>query len=345
MTGIVSIRLYSAVFAGLMLTLAVAATLLPHDPYIRIQAFNGTLFAGAKPNYERLHFVPRPVDVAFLGSSRTIAGVDSSVLEQLLAARGMNLNVVNLALPASGMDLQLAQAREVLEAHPETRVLVVSVVERLPRDGHQAFGDYATASEVVSAPLLGNRHYPENLLKLPMRQIRLFFATRLPDAFGYSREFTGGNGQVDPSGWQPVRPAHPYDSPEHAAALRAETKMRNAEMRPPILPSELAALEFGVARSSIDRIVALARANGTQVAFLFLPFYEGWDAPEEVEWLEQRGPVWAIGEIRQTPRYYNDAAHPSEAAVPLINTILADRVASLLGNGAGSLPRGQEGSN
>ena len=50
--------------------------------------------------------------------------------------------------------------RLALEHHPEIRLIVLGVVEALPRDGHQAFGDLATPAEVLSAPWIVNRTLP-----------------------------------------------------------------------------------------------------------------------------------------------------------------------------------------
>lgn len=325
---------YLTLLMGGVIALAMAVTALPHDPYVRWQSFNGTMFERTAHFYERLHYDPTPVDVVFIGSSRTAIGVNPAMLQDDLDERGLNLDVVNLSLPASGMDVRLVEAREALAAHPETQLLVISVVEALPRDGHQAFGDLATTEEILSAPILTNRNLPENLLRLPMRQMKLAAATALPEAFGVRRTFSAADyagtltngGEL--AGWAPQEPNHPYDSEAHEHELAAESAFRKADMTPPILPENLAWIEFGVSRSSIEEIVELARANNTQIAFLFIPFFEGYHEPAELDWLEQYGPVWRTDFIRLDPRNYRDAAHASPRAEPLISAWLAERIAS-----------------
>ena len=54
----------------------IGMSLLPHDPYIRYQTMQGTIFERATWMYERLHFDPAPVDIVLVGSSRTARGID-----------------------------------------------------------------------------------------------------------------------------------------------------------------------------------------------------------------------------------------------------------------------------
>ena len=71
-----STRAYLAVLAVAGLVLAVLAAALPHDPYIRYQTTKGTIYERTRFQYERLHFDPTPIDIVFIGSSRTAGGVD-----------------------------------------------------------------------------------------------------------------------------------------------------------------------------------------------------------------------------------------------------------------------------
>src|SRR3712207_7107717 len=43
-----------------------------------------------------------------------------------------------------------------------------------PRDLHPAFGRLAEVDDLLSAPLLVNTRYIDNLLRLPLRQMQLF---------------------------------------------------------------------------------------------------------------------------------------------------------------------------
>lgn len=321
------------------LTLAVLSALvlmLPHDGYIRYQSLKGTMFARSSWIYERIHFDPTPIDVAFIGSSRSGAGVNPVLIEESLAVRGRPLRVVNFSLPAQGMDVRLAEAAELLNSDKKVRLLVIDVPEALPRDGHQAFADLSTVGQALTAPWLVNRNLPENIARLPLRQIRLALASWFPAAFGYRATFdpeqylgsTVAPGQFQD--WQATQVTIPLDSPEHKATLEKEVVQRRRSIRPPVLPDSLGGIEFGVSRSYLEQITALASARGTKVVFLFLPFYDGYDGPVDQAWIERLAPMWNAQFMKDDPRNYRDAAHGSARLEPLLADFLAAHIIDYL---------------
>jgi hypothetical protein len=293
------------------------AVALPHDPEIRYQSFKGTMFARTEWIYDRIHHDPAPIDVVFLGSSRTEASMRPTMIEPLLAQRGQDLRVVNFALPATGYDIRETLADEVLR-HKRIKLLVIDVTERLPRDGHQAFGDLATAGQILRAPWLVNRNLPHDLLRLPVRQIDLALATLDRQANGYRARFEPADyagSTADPPNSKPEsQDLTVLGSPAHLALLEAQSRRRYRETTPPILPASLGGIEFGVSRTYIERVTAQARRQGVKVAFLFLPFYKGPAAPEEERWLQQFGPVWKADYLRTDPHNYRDSGHTSANA-------------------------------
>jgi len=337
-----STRAYLAVLALVSVLLAVLATALPHDPYIRYQSTKGTIFERTRFLYERLHFDPTPIDVVFIGSSRTAGGVDPGMLEQQLEQRGLDLHVANLSMPASGMDIRVVEAREALRSHPEIRLMVISVVEAFPRDGHQAFGDLATTQDILGSPWLVNRNLPGWVLRLPMRQIKLFAASLLPGAFGYTTTFDPNQypgttaAASDLPGWRPSTARFPFQSEGHRREVASEAAMRMREITPPVLPDSLAGVEFGVSRESLETLVDLARETDTELVFLYLPSYDGYEEPVEADWLSERAPFWNGAFFRNDASNYSDAAHASPLGVPKLNTWLADRIAAQLAGGSGA---------
>ena len=332
-----SARGFLALTGATLLAAFAAVLVLPHDPYIRYQSFKGGLFDRLDWIYERIHFADTPIDIALIGSSRTGRGVVPTLLEAELDRRGAgDLRVANFSMPAAGMDVRLVKARELLETR-DVRLMVISVVEALPRDGHQAFGDLAPAGEVLTAPWLVNRRLPASLARLPYRQMELSLATLVPGAFGYRGAFDPADyagatvdTRVFNPDWTPEVEAAIQADPGHPEALAEESAMRKRQIRPPLLPDSLAWIEFGVSRHYIREIAALAEARGTRLVFLNLPFYQGYDAPVDRAFLEGIAPLWIAETLKDDPSHYNDAAHGSRKGAELITAWLAPKLIARL---------------
>lgn len=327
-------RFFGLVFLTLIACTAVTVA-LPHDPYIRFQNLNDTIYKRMGWIYERIHFDDTPIDVVFVGSSRTGAGIYPTLLEPALAARGVTARVVNFSLPSSGFDIRETIVEELL-ANRDVKLLVFDVVEAFPRDGHEAFGNVASVGELLQAPWLINRTLPRNLMGLPLRQINLALGTWLPETFGLQGDFDpalyAGSTVDARSMLDFTEDPERLDTPEHAALLEQQSQQRHRQIQPPILPESLVWVEFGVSRSYIARIMALAEAHDVEVAFLFLPFYKGYPAPIEESWIATFGPVWNADYLRNDPHNYQDSGHLAASPVvkAMVTDWVADRIAPLL---------------
>lgn len=319
---------FMAIVAAVFALCTATAIALPHDPYIRFQNLKGTIYERMSWIYERIHYDDKPIDVAFLGSSRSGAGIYPTLLEPALAARGIKARVVNFALPSTGFDIRETIAAELL-ATRRVKLIVFDVIEALPRDGHEAFGEVASTAQMFNAPWLVNRQLPRNLMRLPLRQINLAIASAMPEAFGFQSRFnpaTYAGSTTDPRSMLNIREDFAkLGTPAHEATLEMQSQLRHRQIQPPILPAAFAGVEFGVSRSYIDRVVALAAARDVKFAFLFLPFYKGPRSPLEESWLKRRAPVWTADFMIEDPSSFEDSAHL--AASPKVKAALTDWIA------------------
>ncbi|WP_281932455.1 hypothetical protein [Roseibium album] len=334
MNGRVSIRTF--IFLTVVAAVAGAALAIrfPHDPYVRYQAFDDTIFHKLKWVYERLAFDEKPIDVLVVGASRSGRGINTAELEKALAARGIEVGIANVSVPAAGFDERLTIIREALTHHENVKLIIWGVVEAFPRDGHQIFANLAQPGEVFSSPFIVNRNLPGNLARLPYRQMEYWLATMLPEAFGYQLEFDEDNYLgSDPDhrlfnnpDWDPAAEREKVGTQEHADALAAESKWRRRSITPPILPESLMDVEFGASRSYVRELMQLSHDMGFDVAFLFLPFYDGYDAPLEEAWLVRYGPVWKANFLMDDPRNYVDAGHASVIGAPKLISWLSELI-------------------
>ena len=132
----------------------------------------------------------RPPSMSLLsGVSRVEAAISAPLLEKELSEKwGRPIHVANLAIPQEGRNLHYLIARELIENHPETRIILVSVVEQADLS-HPAFRYLADVDDLLHAPLAINHYYFLDAAFLPYRQISYFVQTRLPGWFGVSRSF------------------------------------------------------------------------------------------------------------------------------------------------------------
>ncbi|HEX5262033.1 MAG TPA: hypothetical protein VFW13_00795 [Phenylobacterium sp.] len=314
---------------GVALAAGVVASLLPENPYQRWQLLDGTIHGRSRWIYERVHFDPRPIDVAVVGPSRIARAVDADRLQAALTELGTPARVVNFALPEGGRNTNDVITEEMLSAKTP-KLLIIGVIEKPSRFGHPAFKYIAPRSMVVDPGYLANVKYLQDLIYLPYRQMRLFAADIAPDAVGLTKTF-------DPKAYDPDPPpplrvkldngiTRDMAQAGPPAELAEGVRVLEAGTRPPILPRSLADVEFGDDRHYVRRMVAAAQKKGVKVAFLFLPYYTGPTAIQEEPLYRQYGPVWNAGFLAPHTELYSDYAHLTSVGANQLTDWLAPLV-------------------
>ncbi|HLX99438.1 MAG TPA: hypothetical protein VKR62_12125 [Roseiarcus sp.] len=317
---------------GIAFLAAVAAALLPDDPYQRWQLLDGTIQKNARWIYERTNFDPTPIDVAVLGPSRSAADVDSRKLEAALTELGTPAHVVNFSLPEAGRDINYAAARELFKTK-SPKVLVLGVTEKPSRFGHPAF-KYVAPSWLVADPgYFINLNYLSNLIYLPYRQMELFLADLWPPLMGLTKTFdpaTYRGSNIDTTGAQFFPNSSGSVPASHAELMRGVHKLEKG-MRPPILPASLRDVEFGDERHYIREIAELARARGTRLVFLNLPFYSDSDTIQEEPFYQEFGDVIDAAFLASHPEWYADYGHLTAHGAGILTAWLAPTISKELG--------------
>jgi hypothetical protein len=302
-----------AAILGSALAFGVAASLLPENAYQRWQLLDQTIHARAHWIYDRVHFDPTPVDVAFIGPSRVGQGINAPRLERELAAKGLPAHVVNFSLPESGRDINYTIAKELFSTK-SPKLLVIGVVEKPSRFGHPAFKYVADRADIVAPGYVTDFKYFSNLIYLPYRQLRLFMADLWPASLGLSKSFDPSHyagESVDTTGSVVLPDGAIKEGERPASAAELDRGVRKLErgMHPPILPDQFRDEEFGDDRTYIRKIVNLARAHGTPVAFVFIPYFTGPTTVQEQSFYGQYGPVWNAGFLRTHEEWFADYGH------------------------------------
>lgn len=313
-----------------------AAAMLPDNPYERWQLLDGTIHRRARWIYERIHYDPTPIDIAFVGPSRIEAGVNSKVLEYELAKRGMPAHVVNFALPENGRNLNKVIVEEMLKTK-RPKLIVVGVIEKPSRYGHPAFKYVAPAWDIADPGYFGDLYYFEDLIYLPFRQLKLFAARFIPGLVGLDPQFDPSKylGTVVDTTGDKLLPGGQIKNgtkPASAAELYRGVHKLEAGMNPPLLPDRYRDLEFGDERHYIREIVGEAQAKGAAVAFLFLPYYTGPAELQEARFYARFGPIWSASTLAHRPELYADYGHLTSDGAVLLTSSVAGQIVTFLKN-------------
>jgi hypothetical protein len=310
---------------------AVAAALLPDNPYQRWQLLDATIHNRARWIYERIHYDPQPLDVVLIGPSRMGAGVSAP---QLAAALGLPAaRVANFAMPENGRNMHALIVNELFTAK-RPKLLVVGVIEKPGRYGHSAYRYIAPAADLANPFYLANIKWAGDLAYLPYRQLKLAAAQVASGMVGLATQFDpsayrGSSLDTSGSAFLPEDRRWPGGITPIEELERGAAKLK-AGNRPPILPASMADIEFGDERAHLRRIIAAARAHGTRIVFLSLPYYTGPATVQEQAFYERAGPVLNAGFLANDPLLFADYGHLNDAGAAKLSQWLGGQLRPLL---------------
>jgi hypothetical protein len=301
---------------------AIALTLLalaPRSMPNRLSTLHGDAMRLAGL-YNRLDNDPRPIDVAFIGSSHTVEGVDDGAIERNLAQRGVAAHVANLGMYVIGRDLQLMLVKELL-ARKRPKLIVVEVDDHETPTGHPYLPYVARVSDLVACGISSN--LPQMFLLFLRQQFRGFLDAVLPGApppaplprltYGYQPVdgiWSGADYGVVSQGDRLEKWVGPW---ARAAMYRAIS-------------------HFG--DSAVRQIVALAHADGAEVMFLYLPEfrYAARPDPAVIGQYAQLGPVTIMPrDVAADRGDWVDHAHLNEVGGQKMVPLLTGAVGAALG--------------
>ena len=226
--------------------------------------------------YSRIFSNPKPVDIAFIGSSRTIHGVMDEVVEKTLPDSATY--VLTLGYCRLGRSMSYALFKDLLK-HKQPKVLVLEVREDEDHFSHPMFPYIADAKDVVFPTIFFNRDLFSDLyLNLETRyeyQKRSILG-RLPKTYPPNNN-NYGYGPSDLQADEGILKQKKADR-KARAQQKLKAKGRNFHMRYP--------------RSYLKKIVGLAHEHDIALYFLYLPEY-GWplSTPFELKTYQQYGKV------------------------------------------------------
>ncbi|TND10079.1 MAG: hypothetical protein FD123_761 [Bacteroidetes bacterium] len=247
--------------------------------------------------YQRLFTQEKPVDMAFIGTSRTMRGVNDSLLEGYLDSAGNHSKVLNAGYCRFGRDLEALVAGDILQTNPGLKKIIIEVNEKEGISGHPVYYCLADSRELLVPESFVNQEYFGNIYK--------GFSVRLDYL---RRNFL----QTE----KPLRPGIAQFGCVHTdhradTADLLQSKKHCFENPWNKAPGSWKKFQLRYTFAWLNHIVQQAKEQGCEIAFLYLPAYGcGNAAPRELEYYKQFGDVFIPPlSILDKPENWSDHDH------------------------------------
>ncbi|MET0247493.1 MAG: hypothetical protein ABW182_12140 [Sphingomonas sp.] len=317
----------------------VAAMALPHSTYIRFQQVATSSMRPGVWIYERIEFDRTPIDVAIIGASRTETGISGPKLQAALSSRlGRPIGVANLSMPADGRDLHYEIAKRLIEAHPEVKLILLSLTEHPSRTGHPAFRSLGDTRDVLAGPKLINPGYLDDVTYLPYRQLSLFAQSQMPSLFGVRSAFDpaaywGTGYDSTHSYWSANGRFVDREAIYPPAVLSAQARGKVSQRTRVFLPPWARDYEYAIERHYTRALDALAREHGVRIGFVYLPVYAHAAPISDLSFYAARGVVFDASFVANRSDAYSDYAHLNRRGSEQVTAWLAERLGGMAESG------------
>lgn len=307
--------------------------LLPHDKYLRYRALDDDQAPNAHWIYERINYDPAPIDIAFVGTSRTGMTIHTQRLEERLAAQGIHKKAANLHIVKTGYNMHYTIVKELLE-HKKPELIVYEMTEIEDRKPHRDYIFLADASDIVFAPMVINLRYFNDLARLPGRQLDLFAETVMMRlGIGQkpfdSQTYFGSN--MDRAEYVVLKNRKIASRTEVKSLefMEGERTRWESGITKPLLPASLDWLEHRFPRMMVGRILKLAEEHGARVVFLYLPRYGGPAEPPQYDaHYADEAPLINPRPLMDSHELWLDASHANWNGAQIVTDYVAEQLVS-----------------
>ena len=301
-------RLYKNITL-ILFPILIVLTLIPIDRRLKYQELKNDCFQHGIWIYDRLYNNDKPIEIAFLGSSRTINGINDKLIEEKIGNPQMNL--VNFGYCRPGRNLHYIIAQDILKTKT-LKKLIVEVRDDEDRYSHPIFPYIAENNDILLASPFFNRDIFIDLYhyygyKLQLLQETLFKKNEPIEIqkmdFGYG------------------------SSPDTADA-RFLLKFKESERFPQ--PANKLERDFYMKfpRSYLRKIHQLCVDHNVELTFIYLPsFGSNLTKPLEIETYRKYGKVlFPPAEIFENMDYWHDEDHFNNAGAVALSAWIAEEL-------------------
>ncbi|MDX9907637.1 MAG: hypothetical protein RBS55_13705 [Bacteroidales bacterium] len=297
--------LHTALF---LLPVVILVLIIPVDKRMKYAGLKNDCFNHGIWIYDRIHYNPDPVDIAFLGSSHTINGIDDRIISEGLTP----IKAANFGYCRLGRNLDYVLLKEILKKKKISK-LVVEVREREDRYSHPVFPYIASTPDVALPNPLFNRDIFKDVwyhlsYKIETVQDVIYKRDSIPDY------------RIDDYGF-----AGHYDTA--SASFLDEIKIkRNLPKKED--PSYLIKFYLSYPRGYLKKTGQICKENQIALYFLYLPSYGNQKkVPEALSLYRELGTILIPPDtIFDNPLNWHDENHLNNNGARLLSQWLADQL-------------------
>ena len=264
--------------------------------------------------YRRVFESKKPIDIAFLGSSHTINGINDTLINQQLMTDSLPpISVCNLGYCRLGRDLTYVMMKHIIQ-QKNTKTFIIEVLPDENPFSHPVFPFLADIKDVVNPQTIVNRSYPNNLYNAAISRIMYFrqdlfkdslvYKYGLREEFGFSTNaFTADTNQLN------------------------QNKIRRIKNQGNSF-TWTRRINLPLSRKWLANINTLAINNGVKIIFLYIPPYGSPEkTPIEMDTYLSYGEVWiAPDSIFTNKKNWYDQEHLNVAGAYSLSTWVANQL-------------------
>lgn len=266
--------------------------------------------------YRRMVESSEPVDIAFLGSSHTINGIDDGTIQsELKRINGIDAHVVNLGYCRLGRNLTWVMFQHLLRYKSPSCVFI----EIMPDEngpGHPIFPFLAEGHDLLLPLSPIHRSYPEDVYNGTMARLRYAQQNIYDEPFVYNYGLGGEHG------FAPVdKQADTTELREKKNKLLTQRDNRHNWYRP---------LAMHFPKAYLHAIGKACRDKNIRLVFLYLPPYGVTDTrPIEYDFYASLGEVWIPPDsLFAPPSYWYDSDHLNTQGAAAVSKWIAAEIAA-----------------
>jgi len=295
------------IFIALLLVIIMA---MPVDERSKFTGLKEDCFYHAIWFHDRLFLNPKPIDIAFIGSSHTINGIDDGLIEHELDS--LHLNVANLGYCRYGDNLYYTLVKDLLGVK-KPKMIFMEVREDEDRYSHPVFPYLADPIDVLTAwPWFNRDILSDDVVSLRYR-VQLARHVFLPadTLFPVRQEVHGFASSADT-----VSPA-----------ILNEIKIRRMEHKWATGSFERG-FYMAFPRAYIRKIGQLCSEHNVKLVFIYLPEYASglWQPLESSTYVKYGKILIPPREIFESTSNWGDESHLNRAGARALSAWIAGTI-------------------